>query len=1400
MRDFSFCYDTYQNLEQPDVYLGSADRNFLSNGALMIDGLSTELYFNNISSATFTVYHMINGEINADYENVIEGNSIMIRNIGWFQITECNEVGTGVTLSKEVTALSFENHLSSRYYTDFGSMGQETDETGGLDLYYLYNPLDPNHSILNIVLEKLPAWSIGYVDSRITTEARTVSEDSIDGYSLLTSVCSETYDCIFIFDTFDLTINAYSIDNIGELTDLYFSYHNVVREIKKDISIGDIKTVLYVQGGEYGSDNLGISEINPSGSNYIYNFDYFKPRMSEQLRAKLDEYEQVYEEKKKIYQEYLISGENSLSSLYTKLSDLKNRVPSVKISDLEHKLIDLDTVISEETSKIQSLEAYYGTRDGKVDLNHRPMIVTSYTNKTYDVLGAVNYSNQNIFGNKHVLFASISNEGIQYDSSTVLNLVTNYVNAGNSYKTYPLYLGEFNDLPSLESYKNELYSYVSSIYDSLFRYRMDYYDTLETKLKLVQEEDAYITTEWDLYGLVELETQRDAQLKVLSMFINYQNDTIAKSFYDKTYNTIYGENGIEENIAKRKAEVSACENKIAEVKELLSNAVVNLKDFVGNELYKELSHYIYEDTFSDTSFIATDTMSDEDRLDMEEALLEEATKELYKVSRANPTFSLTASNLFSVKDFINCSTVIKLGDFSTIELTEDENIEVRLLKININWSEKDFELTFSSNSSLEESQWQLKEIRDQASSANTSLSLSKYGWNYSRNTASLASEYMNSALDASKQALVNSSNQDFIMDGTGLRGRRYNENTSSFDPQQIWITNGQIAFSNDSFKSVALALGKVSLAGNQFYGLVADAIVGKLMISEALAIENASGTFMVNTEGVSCTNLDLRVHDGKHLVQIGNYLDRNNDEENILFCIGKSTDGKRFTSKLMYLDVATEKLVMTGSFRAGEILSSSLNLCGGKLIINEVNGFNLNNKIKMTVDGGVTCKDIKAENLVITGSSTFEGSLNGANGTFSGTLNAVNGTFTGTLQAVDGTFSGSITGGSININNRFMVSSNGDVTLPDNATISWGQITGTGNVANKGDIPTTEQITTITKNTITTSYINALNITAGSVKAGGVTAESVSTDFFTTVANGNGWSIQKGGSGNSSYICGSINSTNNIVVKTGGDVAFACGMSGYDVGDNTVNANSKLRLYHDGRIYASSSIQCGSVSCSGISNSGSFTNDGNVTVNAQLEVSSLRVKNTAYINDYTILTSGNWNQFVTVSAPTPSYLANGYYMVSVGGGNGHLYPSYSSQALGRSSNPWSTAYLASALSTTSDARVKNTISELDDKYKKLILMLSAKSYKYNNGTSNRIHAGFIAQEVESAMEELGISDKDFAGLIKAPVYELDENGNETDKIIDCSYSLRYEEFISPIVSLIQEMYKDIQELKLRTSN
>ena len=111
------------------------------------------------------------------------------------------------------------------------------------------------------------------------------------------------------------------------------------------------------------------------------------------------------------------------------------------------------------------------------------------------------------------------------------------------------------------------------------------------------------------------------------------------------------------------------------------------------------------------------------------------------------------------------------------------------------------------------------------------------------------------------------------------------------------------------------------------------------------------------------------------------------------------------------------------------------------------------------------------------------------------------------------------------------------------------------------------------------------------------------------------------------------------------------------------------------------------------------------------------------------------------------------------------------------------------ISIRSDARVKNSISYNLDKYDEFFMALKPTRFKYNDGASGRLHLGFIAQDVEQAMLDAGLTARDLAALVKAPVQEVMEDG-----ITDFHYSLRYGEFIALNTHMIQKLYRLVKAL------
>lgn len=106
-------------------------------------------------------------------------------------------------------------------------------------------------------------------------------------------------------------------------------------------------------------------------------------------------------------------------------------------------------------------------------------------------------------------------------------------------------------------------------------------------------------------------------------------------------------------------------------------------------------------------------------------------------------------------------------------------------------------------------------------------------------------------------------------------------------------------------------------------------------------------------------------------------------------------------------------------------------------------------------------------------------------------------------------------------------------------------------------------------------------------------------------------------------------------------------------------------------------------------------------------------------------------------------------------------------------------------SIISDRNKKNSISVFTDEYDKLFDDLLPVKYKYNYGTSNRFHSGFIAQDVVQAIIDSGLTTQDFAAYVETK----DLNG-------ETICAIRYEEFIALNTWQIQKLKNRISELEV----
>lgn len=135
---------------------------------------------------------------------------------------------------------------------------------------------------------------------------------------------------------------------------------------------------------------------------------------------------------------------------------------------------------------------------------------------------------------------------------------------------------------------------------------------------------------------------------------------------------------------------------------------------------------------------------------------------------------------------------------------------------------------------------------------------------------------------------------------------------------------------------------------------------------------------------------------------------------------------------------------------------------------------------------------------------------------------------------------------------------------------------------------------------------------------------------------------------------------------------------------------------------------------------------------------------------------------------------------------GNLIPSNNTYNLGGSGKNqfWNNIFCNTSAVDLSDKNQKNTIQPISNVYSQIFDSLNPVSYKFNVNSNNRTHTGLIAQDVKMAIENAGLTTKDFAGYC--------EWTNE-DGSIGCG--LRYGEFISLCIHEIQKLKRRVAELE-----
>ena len=309
----------------------------------VLNGVDTENasyseHLRDYSSLTFDVYEniVIDGkQVKSNGYNELDVYMYLyLEDIAYFQMQYPQVQNDGIKEYKSITAYSIDKEWEDKDWVNFkvntgekDSLEQlvedNTDDLGfTINFIDFYNPDRKDLSLIHIILEKMPNWSVddNDIDRELWKKRLSLSEDSINLYALMTSVIAPNAECIFVFDCLNRKIKAIAKSNLDFDTNIFIGFRNLASNIEQSVNEDSVFTRFNVAGG----NDLTVNDWNFNNGR-IFNLDYFmhEPYMSQEQVSKFRSWIDWQNE----HREEFANISQNVSDLEAKIKDLKYRVP-----------------------------------------------------------------------------------------------------------------------------------------------------------------------------------------------------------------------------------------------------------------------------------------------------------------------------------------------------------------------------------------------------------------------------------------------------------------------------------------------------------------------------------------------------------------------------------------------------------------------------------------------------------------------------------------------------------------------------------------------------------------------------------------------------------------------------------------------------------------------------------------------------------------------------------------------------------------------------------------------------------------------------------------------------------------------------------------------------------------
>lgn len=904
-------FDSANMPEQPTIVL--AKRNKIRLGVL--NNITNFRFRDNLttgSEISFQVNKFCNGKIANLWHKLKDFKYIEIPEWNkWFQIqVEINEDNKCI---KNVTGRSAcEAELSTIYLYDFEANSEKDIKRKDYAKTVLYDPVNPKKSLLNrMIADKATHYIIKHVDSSITNIQRTFSFNGRSLYDCFQEVAEEIH-CLFVFGEYDherhtfRTISVYDLENhcescnhrgdfvdkcpkcgeksiisgYGNDTTIFISKENLGEDINYSTNVDKVKNCFRLEAGD-DLMTTAVMNASPSGSQYIwYHTEEAKEDMSTGLVEKLNDYKKEYD----YYNDQYVMPLNA--TLITQYNTLINKY---KVYDN-----DLETLPSSIVGYNALIKAYYDAIDFSGYLEHSLMPAgktsTTSAKEQAALLTVSNLSPCSVMNDEYISQATADSALLNY-ARVYIDTARYRIKIKNSSFKDKIWTGVF----TLTNYYDgedtadttNLRIVFNGNYENFVKQKLEKALAKENKenlsiTALFKKQDSEFKNELKKYSLSYLKIFYDACQACIDIMIEQGvsnkdswNDSSDPNLnlYEKLYKPYVRRlEYISQEIIVRENEIkiiSASYDKdgkiiqdglktsIAKIKEKITK-MLDFKTYLG-EFWDEFSAFRMEDDWKNDNYIS-DGLKNSEIFEKAKDFVEAANKELIKSATLQHTISANLKNLLLIPAFKPLVKYFEIGNWLRIEI--DEKVyKLRLVDYAISFDGlENIDVEFSDVTEALGVASDIKSILQSSKSMSSSYNSVKRQASKGNEASSSLTNWMQNGLNATKVNVVDGADQNVVYDKHGLLIRQWDDITGSYLPSQTKFTNATMAYTNDNWVTAKAAIGEFEYYDPKDqlyktgYGVIADTIVGSLILGEQVGIYNKSGGLTFDDDGLAVSN------------------------------------------------------------------------------------------------------------------------------------------------------------------------------------------------------------------------------------------------------------------------------------------------------------------------------------------------------------------------------------------------------------------------------------------------------------------------------------------------------------------------------------------------------------------